>query len=79
MTVGEKILKIDNKIEKSKTQYNLHRQTATFSAFSSGNVSKYEFLTGKDVLPKKDLLEKVAVIKRSEYSPLGTKELKGTN
>ena len=35
----------------------------------------YEFLTGKDVLPKKDLLEKTATIKRFEYSPLG-KELK---
>ena len=35
----------------------------------------YEFLTGKDVLPKKDLLQKTATIKRFEYSPLG-KELK---
>ena len=29
------------------------------SALSSGNVSKYEFLTGKDVLLEKDLPEKV--------------------
>ena len=28
------------------------------SALSSGNVGKYEYLTGKDVLPEKDLLEK---------------------
>ena len=42
---------------------------------SSGNVSKYEFLTGKDVLSKTDLLEKPAAIKIFEYSPLG-KELK---
>ena len=28
------------------------------SALSSGNVRKYEYLTGKDVLPEKDLLEK---------------------
>ena len=33
------------------------------------------FLTGKGVLPKKDLLEKSARIKRFEYSPLG-KDLK---
>ena len=39
------------------------------------NVSKYEFLTGKDVLSEKHLLEKAAAIKRFEYSPLG-KELK---
>ena len=42
---------------------------------SSGNASKHEFLTGKDVLPEKDLLEKAATMKRFEYSPLG-KELK---
>ena len=42
---------------------------------SSGNASKYEFLTGKDVLSEKDLLEKAAAIKRFEYSPLD-KELK---
>ena len=42
---------------------------------SSGNVSKYEFLTGKDVLPEKCLLEKAAALKRYEYSPLG-KEIK---
>ena len=32
-------------------------------------------MTGKDILPEKYLLEKAAVIKRFEYSPLG-KELK---
>ena len=42
---------------------------------SSGNVSKYEFLTCKDVLPEKDLLEKAATMKIFEYLPLG-KELK---
>ena len=33
------------------------------------------FLTGKDVLPRKDLPEKAATLKRFEYSPLGN-ELK---
>ena len=42
---------------------------------SSGNVGKYEFLIGKDLLPTKDLLEKAATIKRFEYSQLGS-ELK---
>ena len=42
---------------------------------SSGNVSKYQFLTGKDVLPEKDLLERATTIQRFEYSPLG-RELK---
>lgn len=37
---------------------------------SSGNICKYEFLTGKGVLPKKGFLEKVATISRPEYLPL---------
>ena len=53
MSISEKIKAIDNKIEQNKAQYNLDRQTAKVSALSSGNVSKYEFLSGKDVLPEK--------------------------
>ena len=41
----------------------------------SGNISKYEFLTGKDILLEKGLLEKAAAMKRFECSLLG-KELK---
>ena len=75
MSTNEKIKTIDKKIEQNKGQYNLDRQTAVISALSSGNVSKCEFLTGKDVLPEKNLLEKPATMKRFEYSLLG-KELK---
>ena len=52
MTVSEKIKTIDNKMEQNKTQYDLDRQTANNYALSSGNVSKYAFLTDKDVYPK---------------------------
>ena len=75
MSISEKIKAINNKIEQNKAQYNLDRQTAKISALSSGNASKHEFLTGKDVLPEKDLLEKAATMKRFEDSPL-CKELK---
>ena len=54
---------------------NLYRQTTKISALSSRSVSKYEFLTSKDILPDKGLLETTAALKRSGYSPLG-KELK---
>ena len=74
MGISEKIKTIDNKIEQNKAQYNFARQTAKISALSSGNVSKYKFLSSKDVLSEKDLLEKAATIKILEYSPLG-KEL----
>ena len=58
----------------NKAQYNLDKHTAKMSALWLGNVTKYELLTGKDILPKKqDLLEKAATIKIFEYSPLGKK------
>ena len=75
MGISKKIKTVNIKIEQNKAQYNLDRQTAKISALSAGNISKYDFLTGKDVLPEKDLLEKAAAIKRFEYSLLG-KELK---
>ena len=75
MSVSDKIKAINNEIEQNKAQYNLDRQTAKISALSSGNVSKYDVLTGKDILPEKNLLEKAASLKRFEYSPSG-KELK---
>ena len=68
MTVIKKIKTMDNQIEQNKAQYDLDRQTAKFSASSSGDVSKYEFLTSTDVLSEKDLLEKVDAIKRFQYS-----------
>ena len=75
MSISEKIKTINNKIEQNKAWYNLDRQTAKISALSSGNVSKYKFLTGKDILAEKHLLEKAATMKIFEYSLLG-KELK---
>ena len=43
MSISEKINAINNKIELSKSQYDLDRQTANISALSSGDASKYEF------------------------------------
>ena len=36
-------------------------------------------MTGKDVLPEKDMLEKAVAIKRFEYSPLGKEFKKQTS
>ena len=58
MTVSEKIKIIDNKMEQNKAQYDLDTQIARNLAWSSGNLEKYQFLTGKNVLLEKDLLEK---------------------
>ena len=70
MIISQKIKAINSKIWQNKAQYNLDRQTAQISALSSGNFGKYDFLTGKNIFIEKDLLEKVAAIKRFEYSPL---------
>ena len=59
MTVSEKIKTKDNKIEQNKAQYNLGRQTAKILALPSGDISKYEFSTGKVVLLEKGLLKKL--------------------
>ena len=69
MSISEKVKTIDNKIELC-FQYDLDRQTAKISGFSSGNVSKSEFMTVKDILPG-NLLEKPETMKRFEHSPLG--------
>ena len=66
MSISEKIKAINNKIEQNKAQHDLDRQTSKISALSSRNVSKYEFLTGKDVLPEKSLLGKAAAMKKIE-------------
>ena len=67
MSLSEKVRTIGNKIEQSKTQYNLDRQTAKILALSLENIGKYEFLMCENVLPKKELLEKPAAIKIFEY------------
>ena len=75
MRIREKIKTINNKIEQNKAQYDLDRQAAKISDLSPVNVSKYEFLTGEDVLHEKEWVEKAATMKRFEYSLFG-KELK---
>ena len=79
MSISEKIKTINNKIEQNKGQYDLDRQTTKTCDSSSGNVSKYEYLTGKDALLETDLLEKAVTIKRFEYSALGKKFKKQTS
>ena len=63
MSISEKIKASNDKTEQNKAQYNLDRKTSKISALSSRNASKYEFLTGKDVLAEKHVLEKAAKIK----------------
>ena len=75
MSISQKIKAINNKIAQYKAQYDLGRQTAKMFSSSLEMLVNMNFLQAKMFFPEKDLLEKVAAMKRLEYSPLG-KELK---
>ena len=45
MKVADQLKIIDNKIEVNQAQYNLDRLAAKISAYSSGDLKKYEYLT----------------------------------
>ena len=49
MTVTDEFKIIDNKIKVNQTQHDLDRLAANISAYSSGDLRKYEYLTGEDL------------------------------
>ena len=67
MTRKDHIKILDDKIKANNGQYNLDRMNAEISAYSSGGLPKYEYLTKKDLEYKPDAIEKV----KFEYSPIG--------
>ena len=67
MTLTEQVKILDDKIKANKAQYDLHRQAAKISALSSGELKKYEYLTGENLGYKPDVVHKA----KFEYSPLG--------
>ena len=66
MTITEQVKILDDKIRANKAQY-LDRQAAKISALSSGELEKYEYLTGEKLGYKPDAVQKAKL----EYSPLG--------
>ena len=42
---------IEDQIRDEKLQYDTNREAAKISAFSSGKIDKYEYLTGEEILP----------------------------
>ena len=67
MTRKEQVKILDDKIEANNVQYDLDRMNAEISAYSSGDLPKYEYLTKNDLGYKPDAVEKV----KFEYSPIG--------
>ena len=41
----------DHQIRDEKLQYDINREAAKISTLSSGKTGKYEYLTGKKILP----------------------------
>ena len=75
MTVTDLLKTLDRKIMQNEAQYDLGRNAAKISALSSNNVTKYEYLTGKNLGLKPSTLEQA----KFEYSPLGNIVNKGLN
>ena len=44
---------IDDRIKDGKLQYDINKEAAKISALSSGKIDKYEYHTGKEILPSK--------------------------
>ena len=66
MTINEQIIILDNNIRSNQAQDDLDRQNAKISALSSGELDKYEYLTGEDLGYKPDVVQKA----KFECSPL---------
>ena len=67
MTRKEQIKILDNIIKANNAQYDLDRMNAEISAYSSGDLPKYEYLTKKDLGYKPDAFEQATF----EYLPIG--------
>ena len=67
MTRKDQIKKLDDKFKANNAQYDLDRMNAEISAYSSGDLPKYEYLTKKHLGYKLDAAEKV----KFEYLPIG--------
>ena len=67
MTRKDQVEILDDKIKAKERQHDLDRTNAEISAYSSGDLPKYEYLTKKDLKYKPDAFEQA----KFEYLPLG--------
>ena len=60
---------VNDRIRDEKLQYNNKRKAAKIPALSSGKIHKYEYLTGKDILPS----NQQQIIEQTKFTnyPLG--------
>ena len=67
MTVTDQLKITDDKIKANQAQYDLDRLAAKISVLSSGELRKYEYLTGGDLEYRPSVLEQA----KFDYSLLG--------
>ena len=67
MNRSDQIKILNDKIKANNVQSDVNRLNAEISAYSSGDLDKYEFLTNQDLKYKPDALEQA----KFTYSPLG--------
>ena len=60
---------INDQIRDEKLQYDINRKAAEISALSSGKIDKYEYLTGKEILPSNQ--QQIIEQAKFTYSALG--------
>ena len=60
---------INDQMIDEKLQYDINREAAKISALSSGEIHKYEYLTGEDILPSNQ--QQIIEQARFTYFPLG--------
>ena len=63
------MITINDQIKVGKLQYNINREAAKISAFSSGKLHKYEYLTGEDLLTSNQ--QQIIEQTKFTYSSLG--------
>ena len=60
---------INDQIRDEKLQYDINREVAKTSALSSGEIRKYDYLTGEDIVPSNQ--QQIIEQAKFTYSPLG--------
>ena len=60
---------VNDQIRDEKLQYDIKGKAAEITALSSGKIDKYEYLTGKKILPSNQ--QQIIEQAKSTYSPLG--------
>ena len=60
---------INDQIRDEKIQYDINRKATKIPVLSSGRIRKYEYLTGKDILPSNQ--QQIMEHAKFTYSPLG--------